>query len=474
MSSTPAASSPAHVLPPGPGSPAWWQLVRFAGNPLRLFDECHRRYGDAFTLDLFGNDRFVMLSDPEVVREVFRADPDVLHSGEANALLIATLGRHSVLVLDEAPHARQRRVLVPPFKGERMRAFFDAMRLETLEAVRAWPLDAPAPALPTMRRITLRVILRTALGLAPGPEFDRFEQKIETFLSHGRQRYALVLITIIPIHRLSGSRWVPLFRQLSDLDDDLFALIAARRRGDRPPSGQNVLDDLLAATHEDGSTLDDQQVRDALITILIAGHDTTALALAWALADIVPRPEVVDRLAGELRRVTGGGPPEAEHLPALEYLEAAIRESLRRSPVVPFVVRKTTRPFAAGEREYPAGVVLCPCSYLVHRRSELYPEPDQFRPERFLERKFGPHEWFPFGGGNRVCLGMPFALYEMKVLLATLFSQARLARPAGARSRARRYGIVMGPDDGARVIVRKSTAQRVKGEPTSISSRGIR
>ena len=259
MSSTPAASSPAHVLPPGPGSPAWWQLVRFAGNPLRLFDECHRRYGDAFTLDLFGNDRFVMLSDPEVVREVFRADPDVLHSGEANALLIATLGRHSVLVLDEAPHARQRRVLVPPFKGERMRAFFDAMRLETLEAVRAWPLDAPAPALPTMRRITLRVILRTALGLAPGPEFDRFEQKIETFLSHGRQRYALVLITIIPIHRLSGSRWVPLFRQLSDLDDDLFALIAARRRGDRPPSGQNVLDDLLAATHEDGSTLDDQQ-----------------------------------------------------------------------------------------------------------------------------------------------------------------------------------------------------------------------
>jgi cytochrome P450 len=238
----------------------------------------------------------------------------------------------------------------------------------------------------------------------------------------------------------------------------LFALIAARRRGDRPPSGENVLDDLLAATHEDGSPLDEQEVRDALITILIAGHDTTALALAWALADIVPRPEVVDRMADELRRVTGGKPPEAEHLPALEYLDAAIRESLRRSPVVPFVVRKTVRPFAAGAREYPAGVVLCPCSYLVHRRADLYPEPDRFRPERFLERKFGPHEWFPFGGGNRVCLGMPFALYEMKVLLATFFSQVRLERPGGARSRARRYGIVLGPDDGARLIVRGSTA----------------
>ena len=334
-----------------------------------------------------------------------------------------------------------------------MRAFFDAMRLETLEAARAWPRDAPSPALPRMRRITLRVILRTAMGLAPGPEMDRFERKIETFLSNGRQRYALVLMTIIPIHRLSGSRWVPFFRQLSDLDDDLFAFIAARRRGDHSPSGENVLDDLLAATHEDGSPTSDQEVRDALITILIAGHDTTALALAWALAEIVPRREVVDRVDDELRRVTGGEPPEADHLPALTYLDGAIRESLRRSPVVPFVVRKTVRPFAAGGREYPAGVVLCPCSYLVHRREEIYPEPDRFRPERFLERKFAPHEWFPFGGGNRVCLGMPFALYEMKVLLATLFSQLRTTRPSGARSRARRYGLVLGPDDGARVIV---------------------
>jgi cytochrome P450 len=334
-----------------------------------------------------------------------------------------------------------------------MRAFFEAMRLETLEAVQAWPRDAPFPALPAMRRITLRVILRTGLGLAPGPELDRFERKIETFLSHGRQRYALVLMTIVPIQRFSGSRWVPLFRQLSDLDDDLFAFIAARRRGERPPSGENVLDDLLAATHEDGSPLNDQEVRDALITILIAGHDTTALALSWALVEIIPRPEVVDRLTDELKRVSGGAPPDAEHLPALEYLDGSIRESLRLRPVAPFVVRKTVRPFTAGGREYPPGVVICPCSYLVHRRADLYPDPEQFRPERFLERRYGPHEWFPFGGGNRVCLGMPFALYEMKVLLATLFSEVQLTRPTGVKSRARRYGIVLGPDDQARIIV---------------------
>ncbi len=458
---------PASALPAGPQAPGWWQLVRFSGDPLGLLDECRRCYGDAFTLHIAGNGRFVMLSDPEVVREVFRADPDVLHSGEANSLFTATVGRNSVLVLDGDPHARQRRVVVPPLKGERMRAFFDAMRLETLEAVRAWPVGAPFPTLPTMRRVTLRVILRTGLGIAPGPEMDRFERKMERFLSHGRQRYALVLIAVVPIQMLSGSRWVPLFRQLSDLDDDLFAFIAARRRGDHSPTGQNVLNDLLAAAHEDGTPLGDQEIRDALITILIAGHDTTALALSWALAEVAVRPEVLDRLTDELRRVTGGGPPEAGQLPALEYLEGAIRESLRLRPVAPFVVRKTVRPFAVGGREYPAGVVLCPCSYLVHRREELYPDPGRFRPERFLERKFGPHEWFPFGGGNRVCLGMPFALYEMKVLLATVLSQVRPSRPPGACSRARRYGIVLGPDDGGRVIVQPTALANDRRAMTS-------
>lgn len=442
------------ALPPGPGTLAAWQLFRFAGNPIGLLEECGRRHGDAFTLNIAGNGRFVMLSDPETVREVFRADPTALHSGEANAMFRATVGRNSVLVLDESPHARQRRVLVPPLKGDRMRAFFDAMRQETLEAARGWPRDTPFPALPAMRRITLRVILRTALGLPSGPEMDRFEEKIERFLANGRQRHALILMTIFPIERMSGSRWIPLFRQLSDLDDDLYALIASRRKGERAGVGQNVLDDLLAASHEDGTPLEDHEVRDGLITILIAGHDTTALALAWAFVDILPSPAVVDRVTDELQRVTGGGPPDAEHMPALEYLDAAIRESLRRSPVVPFVVRKTTRPFSAGGREYPAGVILCPCSSLVHRREDLYPEPDVFRPERFLDRKFGPHEWFPFGGGGRVCLGMPFALYEMKALLATILSQIKLERPPGAKSRSRRYGLVLGPDDGARVVVR--------------------
>jgi cytochrome P450 len=453
MSRTLAAPPVVSAFPPGLDSPACWQLFRFAHDPLAVLDEGHRRHGDAFTLDIAGYGRFVMLSEPETVREIFRGDPDVLHSGEANDILSATVGKSSVLVLDGQRHARQRRVLVPPLKGERMRAFFDAMRLETIDAIRTWPATVSSPALPRMRRITLRIILRTGLGLAAGPELDEFERRVEIMLANGRQRLALVYMKLVPIHRLTRSRWVPLFRQLNALNDLLFPLIAARRCGANRPAIENVLDDLLAATHDDCTPLDDQEVRDAIFTILIAGHDTTALALAWALAEIVPRPHVVDRLTDELRQVTGGAPPEAEQLPALEYLDAAIRESMRLRPVVPFVVRLTKQSFAVGGREYPPGVVLCPCSYLVQRREDLYPEPDVFRPERFLERKFGPHEWFPFGGGNRVCLGMPFALYEMKVLLATLFSQVRLSRLPGARSRARRYGLVLGPDDGARVVL---------------------
>lgn len=443
-------------LPPGPTSPAWWQLTRFTRDPLGLLDDAHRRFGDTFTLNLAGSGPFVMLSNPEAVREVFRGDPDVLHSGEANRIFRASVGASSVLVLDGAHHQRQRRVVVPPLKGERMRAFFDAMRHETVEAVRRWKLGAPFAAVPEMRRITLRVILRAGLGLSAGATLDHFERKVEAVLSHGRQRHALLLMTALPIERLSKSRWVPLFRQLNALNDDLFALIAQRRSGAAPAAVENVLDELLAATYDNNAPMSDQEVRDAIFTILVAGYDTTSYALGWALVDIVSRPTVAEAARAELGRVVGDALPGAEDLPKLEYLEGAVRESLRINPVVPFVVRLTRRPFVVAGREYPPGVVLCPCSYLVHRRPDLYPEPLDFRPERFQTRRYGPSEWFPFGGGGRVCLGMPFALYEMQVVLATILTLVTLKRPAGAVSRSVRHGVILGPDDGARVLVETS------------------
>jgi cytochrome P450 len=196
----------------------------------------------------------------------------------------------------------------------------------------------------------------------------------------------------------------------------------------------------LIATHDDGSAMNDIEIRDAIVTILAAGHDTTALSLAWALELILPRADVVEKIETELGTVCGGELPRPEHLPALEYLDAVIRESLRLRNILPFVVRVLKNDFTVGGIIYPKGVVLCPAIHLLHQRTDLYPEPRAFRPERFLEKKFASHEWNPFGGGNRACLGQAFALYEMKVVLATLFTELRMERPRGAVSKPVRRG----------------------------------
>ena len=442
-------------LPPGPSAPAAWQLLRYTHSPLPLLEECGRQYGDAFLLRFAGYGKFVMLSAPEAVRDVFRGDMHALHSGEGNEFLIPTVGPTSVLVLDDEAHARQRRVLLPPLKGERMRSFFDAMQAATLEEIRSWPVGRSVRMLEPMQRITLRVILQAVLGLTAGPQRDEIEGKVQDVLAQGRGRYGLILAMILPPRLLQRSRWLPFFRQMHALNESLYSLIAGRRREPAGPRGDDVLADLLAATHEDGRPLADDEVRDALVTLIMAGHDTTAIALAWALEQIVPRPDVTTRLTDELRRTAGGGPPPAEHLARLEYLDAVIRESLRARTILPFVVRLTKRPFAAGGREYPPGVLLCPCNHLVHRRADLYPDPEVFRPERFLGRTYAGHEWFPFGGGNRTCLGMAFALYEMKVVLGTLLTRATLLRPPGSRSVPIRRGVSLAPHDGAAMVVKQ-------------------
>ena len=272
-------------------------------------------------------------------------------------------------------------------------------------------------------------------------------------LAFGRGRNVLILAKLIPSRLLTGARWLPYFRQMRALDEAIVAFVASLRQKPPEERGQSVLADLLTTRHEDGAPLADREIRDAVVTLLIAGHDTTALALAWALEQVVSRPDAAGRISEELRDVSGAGLPRGEHLEKLAYLDAAIRESLRVRTILPFVVRLTKQPFVAGGREYPLGVVLCPCNHLVHRRHDLYPEPHEFRPERFMERRYAGHEWFPFGGGSRACLGMAFAVYEMKVVLGTLFAHVRLKRPLGSRSDAVRRGIALAPDDGTQMVV---------------------
>ncbi len=440
-------------LPPGPRTHPALQLFRYTLGPGPVLEGCARRYGDPFTARFAGYGTFVMLSAPEAVRDVFRGDPHELHSGEGNEFLKTVVGDNSVLVLDDEAHARQRRVLLPPLKGERLRAFFEVMKAETEQEVARWPVGRPFRIDEPMRDVTLRVILQAVLGMLPGPELDELAARVKRMMDIGSTRFGLILNRLVPAEWFKGSRWLPFFRHQRAVDDLLFALLARRRAA--PGVGADVVADLLTARHEDGKPLSDQEIRDAVLTVLLAGHDTTAVSLAWAFEQLLPRPDVMDRVLSELRQVTGGE-LRAEHLPKLEYLDAAVRESLRLRNVVPFVVRLLKAPFAAGGREYPAGVHLCPCLHLTHRRPDVYPEPEQFRPERFLgERRPAPNEWYPFGGGNRACLGMAFALYEMKVVLATVFSRVRPERPPGSESRVVRRGILMAPHDGVRVILRE-------------------
>lgn len=446
------------ALPPGPDASSVWQLLQYNYRPLQFLEQCARQFGDPFTIRLAGYGTMVILTGGDAIKDVFHGDPTQLHAGEGNEFLSVTVGKSSVLVLDEAAHARQRRILLPPLKGDRMRVFFDAMQRATVDLIAGWPVGQPLPMDAPMRRITLRVILQAVLGLPPGPELDGFERQVEGLLAPTRIRHSLILMPITPHSLLKNSRWVPYYSHLRLLDESLNAFVKARRQTPAAARGDNVVADLLTATHEDGSAFSDEEIRDAIVTLLVAGHETTSIAMCWALEQIVGRDDVMHAITEELARVTGGGLPKAEHLPRLEYLDAAIRESLRARTILTLVVRKTKVPFVAGGREYPPGVLLSPCNHLVHRLPELYPEPEKFRPERFLERRYAGHEWFPFGGGNRTCLGMAFALYEMKVVLATLFARVRLIRPRGSKSVPVRCGITLVPSDGVRVVVVGSRA----------------
>ncbi|HEX5105896.1 MAG TPA: cytochrome P450 [Pirellulaceae bacterium] len=443
-----------HELPPGPGSPAWWQLVRYSLWPLGFLERGRRRFGETFTTRMAGYGKIVILSNPEAVKGVFRGDPRVLHSGEGNEFLSTSVGKHSVLVLDDEPHERQRRVLLPPLKGERMRAFFAAIQEATLETIGSWKVGNRVKLEEPMRRITARVILQAVLGWPVDERLKEMEAKVHHLLSYTRSRWSLILMKLFSPQRFKPSQKVPFYRALSQLDAGVYAAMFRARQepaGSRP---ECVLTDLLSATHADGTPLADEEIRDAVVTLLFAGHETTSVALAWAFAEIVPHENVVGEIQHELHRVCGEALPTAEQMPQLEYLDAAIREVLRLRTVLPFVVRKTKAPFVAGGREYPEGVLLAPCSHLVHQRPDLFPDPGKFRPERFLERKFTPYEWFPFGGGNRVCLGMAFALYEMKVVLATVLATCRLSRPR-PEGRYVRRGLTLAPSDGAWVVREK-------------------
>jgi cytochrome P450 len=442
------------VLPPGPRAPALVQILNWVARPLGLLDDCQRRYGDVFSLRAPGNTRFIVIATPELIKQVLAAEPDVLLAGVGNATLLEPmLGSQSLLTLDGAEHLRQRRLLLPAFHGERMQQFAAAMREITEASFERWPVGEPFALHPLMQSITLDVILRTVFGFANVHEHRELRDQLVELLDVGTNPWLLVpgMLQIDPFK----FPWLRISKLKAALDASLYRLIAARRR--QGGGGSDVLAMMLAARDDQGRAMTDVEVRDELVTLLLAGHETTATALAWTFDQLLAHPHTFAKLAGELAAGRDA------------YLDAVIRETLRVRPIVPMIGRHVAKPFQLGTWTIPPGCRIAPSIYLAGRNAQAYPRPERFEPERWIGVKPDPYTWLPFGGGIRRCIGMAFAQFEMRVVLETVVPRARM-RLAGAPAKVTRRGITLAPAGGTRVVLEERRAARGDDKPLRASS----
>jgi cytochrome P450 len=353
-------------------------------------------------------------------------------------------------MLDKREHLRQRRLLLPPFHGERMHAYGHAMLDLADESVDSWPIGKPFSVHRKLQAITLRVILRTIFGVDAGARFDQLETQITELTDIAA--WAPLLLPFMQVDLGPYSPWGRYKRKSAVGDAMLLAEIAGRRR--MGTAGRSdVLSMLIDARDEQGAPMSDAELRDELVTLLIAGHETTATALAWALRWILASPSVHERLVEEIRGAVENGAPMPERIATLELLDAVVRETLRLQPVIPIVGRILDHDATIGGYALPAGTgVLCSI-YLAQRRPSVYPDSGRFDPDRFIGKKLTPYEFFPFGGGVRRCIGMAFALYEMKMVLARVLARARLRLAKSGSIRVIRRSITLAPAGGLPVVL---------------------
>lgn len=409
--------------------------------PIQFLERCWKRYGDFFTVSFAMLQNAVMIVDPPTIKEIFRGDPDELHAGEGNRILRPVLGSQSVLLLDGPEHMRERKLMLPPFHGERMKRYGEMMAEITSREMERWPVGAPFRLHSSTRAITLDVILKAVFGIEEEARLARFRELLGGMLDTLSTR-AAQLALLIRRERVVQLRR---FRTLIDaVDAAILEEIRTRRADPGLSERDDILSMLLQAEDEDGNPMSDGQLRDELMTLLTAGHETTATALAWAFERLMRHPDAVQRLKRELSS-NGDG-----------YLDAVIQESQRLRPVIPLVARKLQSPMELKEWSLPAGTILSPNIYLTHRRPDVYPEPEAFKPERFLENPPDTYSWLPFGGGVRRCLGASFALYEMKVVLRTILERAELRPVDPADESITRRSITFAPSKGATAVLEAS------------------
>jgi len=431
----------AELMPPGPRLPRLLQTLGFIFAPAPFVDACRRRYGDVVTMGTLFDPKFVMVFDPDVVKQVFRGPHEQLRAGEANAPLGPVLGARSVLLLDGDEHLRHRRLMLPSFHGERMREYETVMTTAADRAIDSWPVGETFTLLPSMQALTLDVIMHAVFGVEEGTRQEELKRRIRTMLDPVGNR-AAILMMMVSGGRLGVTGRIERFqRQRRAVDEMIFAEIARRREAADLEERTDVLSMLLLAQDEEGGRMTDAELRDELVTLVVAGHETTATGLAWAFELLLRNPEVLARAQAAV----------AEDDTA--YLDAVVKETLRRRTVVPGVGRVVRgAPFELNGYVIPPGIEINPSIAGMHRRADSYPDPMEFRPERFLsDDPPDTYTWIPFGGGTRRCLGASFATFEMRVVITRVLERTAL-RVVGRPESGVRKGVTIVPRRGVRVV----------------------
>ncbi len=441
-------------LPDGPKIPRWLQKIQWTTDPLGYMDAAAQRYGDIFNAPVIGNhSTLLFVSAPQALQQIFSSDTKKF-TAPSNKLLQPIVGDYSMLVLEGERHRRERQLLMPPFQGERMRAYGQLICDLTHKVLGQLAPGQFFAAHTVMQEISLEVILKAVFGIYEGERFRQLKQRIVA-LTDAFQSPVLAGLLYFPLLQKDLGAWSPwgYFRSLQQqVDELLYAEIRDRRASDAP-SGSDILSLLMSVRDQVGEPMTDRELRDELMTLLLAGHETTATALAWALYWVHQLPEVLAKLLNDLERL--GDSPDFMSIFRLPYLTAVCNETLRIYPVAVLTApRAVKEPVELMGYQLEPGTSLYGCIYLTHQRQDLYPEPKQFKPERFLERQFSPYEFLPFGGGIRRCLGEGLALFEMKLVLATILSGYELALANHQPEHPRRRGVLLAPGNGVQMIMK--------------------
>ena len=416
------------------------QVARLLLQRDRYLGRLRSRYGDMFSLRVPGLGDVVVVTDPELIRLTLTGDPEVLEAGEGNEPLEVVLGDRSLLLLDGAEHLSQRKLLLPPFHGANLARYRELIGELADQALDRMPVGPPFALLPHMQALTLEIIMRVVFDISDRERLEELRPLLRRLLRLVTSHQAIPRY----VFRRAGTMrvWRSFHRVAAEADRVLLAEIARRRADPDLDQRTDILAMLLRARYEDGTGMSDRALRDQLMTLLLAGHETTANALAWTFERLVRSPEALAKLTEEARHGEGDA-----------YAAAVVTEALRVRAPVPFIARRLTRPFELGGYTIPPGTRIVPLILTVHHRGDLYPEPYRFRPERFLDSRPDTYAWLPFGGGIRRCIGASFATLEMKEVLHRLVRRGTFAAPARRGERGMLHAVFFRPARGGRVVL---------------------